>query len=89
MAGYNRVLGKGFEGAIAQVQRKVVLSHNQRVTRLYRNSLRTLNSWVIDRSIWCREGAKIRAQFDKYKGFSPDSGCVRPWAWCSHVWRSG
>jgi len=76
MAGYNRVLGKSFEGALGQVQRKVVLNHNQRVTRLYRNSLRTLNSWVIDRAIFCREARKIRAKFDKYKGLSADSGFV-------------
>lgn len=76
MSGYNRVLGKSFEGALGQVQRKVVLTHKQRVTRLYRQSLRTLNSWVVDRAIWCKEAAKIRAQFDKHKGLSRDSGYV-------------
>ena len=43
------------------------LTHAQRVTRLYRQSLRVLNSWSIERDDWCMEAEKIRAQFDAIK----------------------
>lgn len=53
---------------------KLSLSHQQRVTRLYRRSLRELNSWAIDRELFCREAEKIRAQFDQNRSLDPHGG---------------
>lgn len=52
------------------------LSHKQTVTRLYKQSLKTLDSWVIDRRLWNEEATKIRAEFDQHRALAPDSGCV-------------
>ena len=77
MAGYNRTLGKSLEAALRATQRAPVeLTHQQRVTRLYRDALRTLDSWISDRAIWCDQTNKVRAQFDKYKHYPADSGYV-------------
>jgi hypothetical protein len=43
------------------------------VTRLYRDALRLLNSWCIDREIFNREAEKIRAEFDANKHHPKDS----------------
>ena len=43
------------------------LSHAQRVTRLYRRSLKHLLSWAIDRSVWRHEAVNLRARFDANK----------------------
>jgi NADH dehydrogenase (ubiquinone) 1 beta subcomplex subunit 9 len=43
------------------------LSHKQQVTRLYKKSLKLLDSWVIDRRLWNEEATKIRASFDANK----------------------
>ena len=45
-----------------------VLTHTQRVLRLYRNSLRHSLSWIIDRQSWRVEALKLRARFDANKG---------------------
>lgn len=50
------------------------LSHQQRVTRLYRKSLRTVDNWAMDREIFHRESAKIRAQFEANKKLDATSG---------------
>ncbi|ETW02973.1 hypothetical protein H310_05414 [Aphanomyces invadans] len=43
------------------------LTHKQQVTRLYKRSLKLLDSWVIDRRLWNEEATKIRGQFDDNK----------------------
>lgn len=55
------------------------LSHKQTVTRLYKQSLKTLDNWVIDRRLWNEEACKIRAQFDDNRALDPESGCVFAW----------
>ena len=45
----------------------VALTHTQRVTRLYRRSLKHLLSWCIDRSVWRQEALKLRDRFDAAK----------------------
>jgi hypothetical protein len=52
----------------------VVVSHAQRVTRLYRKALRTLDSWAVDKQIWNAEAEKVRARFDANKGVGADTG---------------
>ena len=46
------------------------LTHAQRVTRLYRRSLKHLLSWYIDRSVWRQEALKLRDRFDEAKNVS-------------------
>ena len=43
------------------------LTHAQRVTRLYRNSLKHLLSWCIDRRTWRMEAVQLRDRFDANK----------------------
>ncbi|OQR80735.1 hypothetical protein ACHHYP_17265 [Achlya hypogyna] len=46
------------------------LTHKQQVTRLYKRSLKLLDSWAIDRRLWNEEATLIRAQFDANKNAS-------------------
>uniref|UniRef100_F0WM63 NADH dehydrogenase [ubiquinone] 1 beta subcomplex subunit 9 n=1 Tax=Albugo laibachii Nc14 TaxID=890382 RepID=F0WM63_9STRA len=49
------------------------LTHTQVVQRLYKQSLKTLESWVIDRRLWNEEAVKVRAQFDANRHLAPES----------------
>jgi NADH dehydrogenase (ubiquinone) 1 beta subcomplex subunit 9 len=44
-----------------------VLTHAQKVTRLYRKSLKNLLSWTIIRQVWREEAVELRAVFDEHK----------------------
>lgn len=50
------------------------IKHVQRVTRLYRASLRTSRDWVIDYELWVAEAMKIQARFRANKGKSATEG---------------
>lgn len=52
------------------------LTHKQEVTRLYKKSLKTLESWIIDRRLWNEEATKIRAEFDANSALDVNSGYV-------------
>lgn len=52
------------------------LTHKQTVQRLYKQSLKTLDNWIIDRRLWNEEATKIRAEFDQNSHLAPESGCV-------------
>ena len=67
-------MDKVFSEVAASFKAKLSLSHQQRVTRLYRRSLRELNSWVIDRELFCQESELIRAQFDANRLLDPHGG---------------
>ena len=56
------------------------LSHRQTVMRLYRNTLRCLLSWTMDRDLFLDEAASYRSQFDAEK--NADSGYE--WSRCWH-----
>ena len=43
------------------------LTHQQRVTRLYRNSLKHLLSWAMNREAWREEAVLLRQKFDENK----------------------
>ena len=43
------------------------LSHAQKVTRLYRKSLKHLLSWKISRAVWRQEAIELRGIFDENK----------------------
>lgn len=60
-------MSKSFREVAAYYRNVVNLTHSQRVTRLYRKSLRTLESWAVDREIFLRESERIRARFNAYK----------------------
>jgi NADH dehydrogenase (ubiquinone) 1 beta subcomplex subunit 9 len=42
------------------------------VARLYRDSLKLLSSWCIDRDIFNEESTKIRSAFDEERGCKPE-----------------
>ena len=69
-----RTMDRVFTEVAATFKTVVSLTHQQRVTRLYRRSLRELNSWVIDRELFCEEAEKIRAQFNENRALDPHSG---------------
>jgi len=71
-------MNKAFKAVAEQTRMaKPQLTHQQRVTRLYRNALRTTYHWSLDRRIWLEEAEKLRAKFDALKSEKPDSGKVR------------
>ena len=56
-----------FRAAAAQYMQKApTLTHSQRVVRLYRQGLKTQNSWCVDRAVFLEEADKMRARFDKH-----------------------
>jgi NADH dehydrogenase (ubiquinone) 1 beta subcomplex subunit 9 len=52
------------------------LSHKQQVTRLYRKSLKLIESWAGDREVFLTEAAKVRQRFDENKHLDPAGGRV-------------
>ncbi len=65
------VMNSAFREAAAQVSQKpTALTHSQQVARLYRQSLRLLLSWCIDREIFNQEASSIRSQFDSNRNVS-------------------
>jgi NADH dehydrogenase (ubiquinone) 1 beta subcomplex subunit 9 len=46
------------------------ITHAQRVTRLYRASLRTSRDWIVDYELWLVDAARIQARFRSNKGTS-------------------
>ena len=51
-----------------------VLTHAQEVSKLYRHSLRTLQSWAINRNVFNEEGLKMRAEFKANMGLPEAQG---------------
>ena len=43
------------------------LSHAQKVTRLYRKTLKNMLSWTVQREMWRKEACELRATFDANK----------------------
>lgn len=48
---------------LVHLQPKETLTHRQRVTRLYRHTLKTLDSWAIYRDTWSRAAKKVQGMF--------------------------
>lgn len=44
-----------------------VLSHAQKVTRLYRKTLKNMLSWTVYREVWREDACELRTIFDKNK----------------------
>lgn len=43
------------------------LTHAQKVTRLYRKTLKNMLSWTVYREVWRQEACELRAIFDRNK----------------------
>jgi len=63
-----------FQEVQAYYRNPVNLNHTQRVTRLYRQSLRVLESWAVNREIFNTKATELRARFNEHKNISADSG---------------
>ena len=66
-----------FAAVQASYRAAVSLSHAQAVTRLYRKSLRTLDSWFPHRSAFNERACEVRARFDAAKPLAAGSGAVQ------------
>mmetsp|Transcript_5357 Transcript_5357/g.8932 ORF Transcript_5357/g.8932 Transcript_5357/m.8932 type:complete len:155 (-) Transcript_5357:246-710(-) len=68
-------MNQAFREAANQIRQKPVkLTHNQEVARLYRKSLKTLCSWVIDRDCFLERATELRGRFDAERGCSNARG---------------
>mmetsp|Transcript_5532 Transcript_5532/g.11438 ORF Transcript_5532/g.11438 Transcript_5532/m.11438 type:complete len:159 (-) Transcript_5532:45-521(-) len=66
-------LNSAFQAASDQAKSRLPeLTHNQKVARLYRDSLKLLSSWCIDRDIFNEEATAIRNLFDEERGCKPE-----------------
>lgn len=65
-----------FQEVQAYYRNPVTLNHTQRVTRLYRQSLRVLDSWAVNREIFNTKATELRARFNENKALSAESGYV-------------
>lgn len=50
------------------------ITHTQRVTRLYRASLRTSRDWIVDYDEWIKDCERIQARFQANKNKSLTEG---------------
>ena len=53
------------------------LTHQQKVTGLYRDALRCMMSWAIERNIINKEAVRIRERFEQYRNLDPASPEVK------------
>jgi len=60
------------KSALKQKPNQIKSKPTQQAARLYRNSLKLLSSWCIDRDIFNEEATKIRDQFDFERGCRPE-----------------
>ena len=58
-------------GAKQARQKMPELTQNQKAAHLYRQSLRVMLSWAVDRDIFNESASEIRARFDANRGASP------------------
>lgn len=52
------------------------LTHQQRVTRLYRHALRTTRDWCVDTEVWLHFAREIQTEFQANKTVSTREGVV-------------
>ena len=69
-------MDSSFKRVVEAFMPVVTLTHRSKVLRLYRKSLRTIDSWSESREIFNEEATKIRAEFDAFKSLPPDSAKV-------------
>jgi NADH dehydrogenase (ubiquinone) 1 beta subcomplex subunit 9 len=69
-------MDSSFRKVVSHFIPKPNLSHRSVVLRLYRKSLRTIDSWSDSREVFNDEATKIREEFDAFKGLPADSAKV-------------
>uniref|UniRef100_A0A7S3JR60 NADH dehydrogenase [ubiquinone] 1 beta subcomplex subunit 9 n=1 Tax=Aureoumbra lagunensis TaxID=44058 RepID=A0A7S3JR60_9STRA len=70
----NMNMNSVFRAAAAQFKSpEPVLTHAQRVCRLYRRSLKLTFSWAFFRDLYIQEAEKLRAEFDANASLDPNS----------------
>mmetsp|Transcript_23287 Transcript_23287/g.41175 ORF Transcript_23287/g.41175 Transcript_23287/m.41175 type:complete len:152 (-) Transcript_23287:57-512(-) len=68
-------MNAAFKEVYAQASRRQeLLTHKQRVVRLYKAGLKALVSWTMNRDILNEEATKLRARFDAVK--TPEQGAA-------------
>ncbi|CAM9803489.1 unnamed protein product [Laminaria digitata] len=69
----NAQMNSTFRGAAAQfISKQHPITHKQEVCRLYRASLKLLDSWAVDRTIFNEEATAMRKMFDEGSTCEPD-----------------
>mmetsp|Transcript_5543 Transcript_5543/g.7649 ORF Transcript_5543/g.7649 Transcript_5543/m.7649 type:complete len:151 (-) Transcript_5543:147-599(-) len=67
-------MNSAFKAAALQYKKAgAVVTHSQQVCRIYRQSLKLLNSWIIDRELFNEEATLLRGEFDKNAALPVDS----------------
>jgi len=67
-------MDKSFREVVRSAQRGTgALTHAQRVTRMYRRSLRLSLDWAVERETFYIMAAEIRGKFDEAKALAPAS----------------
>ncbi|CAM9777250.1 unnamed protein product [Choristocarpus tenellus] len=67
-------MNSSFRAASAQfLSKPQAITHKQEVCRLYRNALKLLDSWAIDRDVFIEEATIVRARFDEGSKCTPES----------------
>ena len=69
-------MDSSFQRVVSHFMPVAKLTHRSIVMRLYRKSLRTLNSWAENRDLFNERATELRAEFDAYKGLAADSAKV-------------
>ena len=59
--------GSKFKKRGGEMSTSQALTHAQKVTRLYRKSLKNMLSWTIVRQVWREDAVELRAIFDENK----------------------
>ncbi|CAM9551832.1 unnamed protein product [Discosporangium mesarthrocarpum] len=68
-------MNSSFRAASSQFfSKQQSITHQQEVCRLYRNALRLLDSWVVDRALFNEEATILRAKFNEGAQCDPESG---------------
>eukprot|EP00904_Undaria_pinnatifida_P000419 jgi/Undpi1/10378/HiC_scaffold_29.g12828.m1 len=69
----NAQMNSTFRGAAAQfISKQHPITHQQEVCRLYRASLKLLDSWAVDRTIFNTEATAMRKMFDEGSTCEPE-----------------
>mmetsp|Transcript_31067 Transcript_31067/g.23103 ORF Transcript_31067/g.23103 Transcript_31067/m.23103 type:complete len:156 (+) Transcript_31067:48-515(+) len=66
-------MNKHFQEVVSSFKIAAKLTHQQEVMRLYRSSLRNMNSWCESREVFNDAATKIRAEFNANKHWPVDS----------------
>lgn len=66
-------MNKAFREAVGYYKKELNLNHQQKVTRLYRQSLKLCFSWTGSRELFLEEATKLRQEFRKNASLDANS----------------